>query len=49
MLQSKAGVVNKDYLAQKSFLAKLDRGEIPLAEAKAKTRDLFATELAAVK
>ena len=25
MLQSKAGVVNKDYLAQKAFLAKVDK------------------------
>ncbi len=49
MLQSKAGVVNKDYLAQKNFLAKLDKGEIPLADAKAKARELFAAELAAVK
>jgi len=29
MLQSKAGVANKDYLAQKSLLAKLDKGEVP--------------------
>jgi pyruvate-ferredoxin/flavodoxin oxidoreductase len=49
MLQSKAGIVNKDYLAQKSFLAKLDKGEIPLADAKAKARELFNAELAAVK
>ena len=49
MLQSKAGVVNKDYLAQKAFLAKLDKGELPLAEAKARTRELLATELAAIK
>ena len=28
MLQSKAGVANKDYLAQKSLLAKLDKGEL---------------------
>ncbi len=49
MLQSKAGVANKDYLAQKSFLAKLDQGEISLADAKAKARELFAAELAAVK
>ena len=49
MLQSKAGVVNKDYLAQKVFLAKIDKGEIPLADAKARTRELFAAELAAVK
>jgi pyruvate-ferredoxin/flavodoxin oxidoreductase len=49
MLQSKAGVVNKDYVAQKSFLAKLDKGEIPLADAKARTRELIGAELAAVK
>ncbi|MFM9956324.1 MAG: hypothetical protein ACKVVO_19915, partial [Opitutaceae bacterium] len=49
MLQSKAGVVNKDYLAQKAFLAKLDKGEIPLAEAKSRVKELIATELAATK
>jgi pyruvate-ferredoxin/flavodoxin oxidoreductase len=49
MLQSKAGIVNKDYLAQKALLAKLDKGEIQLAELQAKTRELFSTELAALK
>lgn len=49
MLQSKAGVTNKDYLAQKAFLAKLDKGEIPLADARSRTRELIAAELAAVK
>ncbi len=49
MLQSKAGIVNKDYLAQKSFLAKIDKGELPLADAKAGTRDRVAAELAALK
>jgi pyruvate-ferredoxin/flavodoxin oxidoreductase len=49
MLQSRAGVANKDYLAQKAFLAKLDKGEIPLADAKARTRELIAAELAALK
>jgi pyruvate-ferredoxin/flavodoxin oxidoreductase len=34
MLQSKAGVANKDYLAQKALLAKIDKGEIPLADAR---------------
>ena len=48
MLQSKAGVINKDYLAQKALLAKLDKGEIPLAEAKAKAGELLAAELSAV-
>jgi len=47
MLQSKAGVVNKDYTAQKAFLAKLDKGELPLADAKARARELFNAELAA--
>ncbi len=47
MLQSKAGVTNRDYLAQKALLAKIDRGEIPLAEARARVRELFAAELAA--
>jgi len=45
MLQSKAGVVNKDYLAQKALLAKLDKGELQLAELQAKTRELFDAEL----
>ncbi len=49
MLQSKAGVVNKDYLAQKAFLARIDQGELPLADAKARVRELIAAELAAVK
>jgi pyruvate-ferredoxin/flavodoxin oxidoreductase len=49
MLQSKAGVVNKDYLAQKSLLVKLDKGEIPLEEAKPRVRELIAAELALVK
>jgi pyruvate-ferredoxin/flavodoxin oxidoreductase len=47
MLQSKAGVVNKDYLAQKSLLAKTDKGEISLADLKARTAELYAAELAA--
>ncbi len=49
MLQSKAGVTNKDYAAQKAFLAKLDKGEIPLADAKSRVKDLIAAEMAAVK
>ena len=47
ILQSKAGVANKDYVAQKALLAKVDKGEIPLADAKAKVRDLLAAELTA--
>ena len=49
MLQSKAGVVNKDYLAQKALLKKVDAGELPLADLKAKTRELFEVEFAALK
>jgi pyruvate-ferredoxin/flavodoxin oxidoreductase len=46
MLQSKAGLVNKDYLAQKALLAKLDKGELQLADVQSKTRELFDAELA---
>jgi pyruvate-ferredoxin/flavodoxin oxidoreductase len=49
MLQSKAGIVNKDYVAQKAFLAKVDKGEISAADAKARTRELVAAEMAAIK
>jgi len=49
MLQGKAGVANKDYGAQKAFLAKIDKGELAFADAKARTRELFTAELAAVK
>ncbi len=44
MLQSKAGGVNWDYTAQKFFLAKIDKGELPLADAKAKARKLAAVK-----
>ena len=49
MLQSKAGVANKDYAAQKAFLAKVDKGELALQDAKAKTGELLAAEVAALK
>jgi pyruvate-ferredoxin/flavodoxin oxidoreductase len=48
MLQSRAGVVNKDYLAQKAFLKKVDAGEVPLEEAKARTRELVQAASAPV-
>mgnify|MGYP003655860354 CR=1 FL=1 len=48
MLQSKAGIVNKDYLAQKSLLAKIDKGELELADAKARVNELFEAELAEI-
>ena len=46
MLQSKAGIVNKDYLAQKSLLAKLDKGEISLSDLQARTREFYEAEIA---
>ena len=49
MLQSKAGMVNKDYLAQKALLKKLASGALPLADLKARTRELYEAELAAIK
>jgi pyruvate-ferredoxin/flavodoxin oxidoreductase len=49
MLQSKAGVVNKDYLAQKALLAKADKGEIVIDDLRSKTKDLFQAELATIK
>jgi pyruvate-ferredoxin/flavodoxin oxidoreductase len=49
MLQSKAGVVNKDYLAQKSLLKKLDGGQVALADFQSKTREMFEAELATLK
>ena len=49
MLQSRAGIVNKDYLAQKSLLKKLDAGEISLGDFQGKTKELFDAELVAVK
>ena len=48
MLQSKAGIVNKDYLTQKALLAKLEKGEISQADLQGKTRELFEKELAAL-
>jgi pyruvate-ferredoxin/flavodoxin oxidoreductase len=48
MLQSKAGVQNKDYLAQKALLTKLDKGELQLAEVQSKTRELFEAEVAKI-
>ena len=47
MLQSKAGVRNKDYFAQRSLLRKLDAGELPLTEFRSRPRELFEAELKA--
>jgi len=48
MLQSKAGVVNKDYLAQKALLRKVDSGELPVAELMSRPRELAQAELQAL-
>ncbi|MFO1475648.1 MAG: 2-oxoacid:acceptor oxidoreductase family protein [Verrucomicrobiota bacterium] len=45
MLQGKAGVANKDYQAQKALLAKLEKGELQLADLQARTRELFEAAL----
>lgn len=49
MLQSKAGIVNKDYLAQKAVLAKVDKGELPASELRARARELITAEVSALK
>ena len=48
MLQSKAGQRNKDYEAQKSLLAKLDKGEFTLDHLRSRVAELYAAELEAV-
>ncbi|MDF1812935.1 MAG: 2-oxoacid:acceptor oxidoreductase family protein [Verrucomicrobiales bacterium] len=48
MLQSRAGQVNKDYLAQKSLLKKIDSGELSLEDYRANAGELYAAELEAV-
>ncbi|MCC5025715.1 MAG: hypothetical protein J6386_24350 [Candidatus Synoicihabitans palmerolidicus] len=42
MLQSHSGIINKDYVAQKDLLAKVDKGEISIADLKAQGRALLA-------
>jgi pyruvate-ferredoxin/flavodoxin oxidoreductase len=49
MLQSKAGVSNKDYLAQRALLAKIDKGEISLSDARGRAKELHGAEIAALK
>jgi len=45
LLQSKAGIENPEYKAQKSLLAKVDAGEIALADFLANTRALYLAEI----
>jgi len=49
MLQSRAGVKNTDYLAQKALLNKVDRGKLPLADLLADTRGLYTAEQATAR
>src|SRR5260370_5791957 len=42
MLQSKAGIVNKEYLAQKALLADVDSGKLPKEEFFAHAHELIA-------
>jgi pyruvate-ferredoxin/flavodoxin oxidoreductase len=45
MLQSKAGIVNKEYVAQKAILAEVDAGKISLDELFARGAELVAERL----
>jgi pyruvate-ferredoxin/flavodoxin oxidoreductase len=49
MLQSKAGQVNLDYVAQKALVAKVDKGEISVEDLRSKIVELYAAELEAAK
>jgi pyruvate-ferredoxin/flavodoxin oxidoreductase len=47
MLQSKAGIVNKEYIAQKAILADVEAGKLPLEELFAHGHELLKERLAA--
>jgi pyruvate-ferredoxin/flavodoxin oxidoreductase len=47
-LQSRAGIVNKDYKAQQALLAKVDNEEIELSEFLNNTLELYEKELEAL-
>ncbi len=47
MLQSKAGIINKEYLAQKSILADVDAGKLSVDELFARGHELLQERLAA--
>ena len=46
MLQSKAGIVNKEYLAQKAILAEVDAGKLPLDELFTRGHELVRERIA---
>jgi pyruvate-ferredoxin/flavodoxin oxidoreductase len=41
MLQSKAGIVNKEYAAQRAILADVDAGKIPVEEFLSHAREML--------
>ena len=41
MLQSKAGIVNKEYEAQRAILAEVDSGKIPMEEFLSHAREIL--------
>ena len=45
MLQSKAGIQNKEYAAQKAILAEVDAGKLPLEELFARGHELVKERL----
>jgi pyruvate-ferredoxin/flavodoxin oxidoreductase len=45
LLQSKAGIVNKEYAAQRDLLAEVDSGKLPLAEFLAHAHELLTERL----
>jgi pyruvate-ferredoxin/flavodoxin oxidoreductase len=45
MLQSKAGIVNKEYAAQKAILADVDAGKIPLDDFLANAHEMLKERL----
>ncbi len=49
MLQSKAGIVNKEYLAQKAILAEVEKGTLPLDELMTRGAELVRERVAAAK
>jgi pyruvate-ferredoxin/flavodoxin oxidoreductase len=48
MLQSKAGIVNKEYAAQRAILAEVDAGKLPLEEFLAHAHELLKERLGAI-
>jgi len=48
MLQSRAGLANKDYLAQKAILKEVDAGKLALADWHARAREIYKAALAAL-